>query len=91
MAIDYAQFLSRHDMVWDCFPDTWEDAPFLGNGMLGSMFYRKTPFSLRIDIGHSLVYDHRETGDKHDMLFNRCRLPANRPFCSNIPGYTRKL
>lgn len=70
--VDYAAFLARHDMLFTAFPDKWDEAPFLGNGMLGAMVYRESPAEMRIDLGHSLVYDHREG----EMLFNGCRLPV---------------
>ena len=35
--IDWASFLSRHDLVWDRMPDDYFNAPFLGNGLLGAM------------------------------------------------------
>lgn len=33
--IDWETFLSRHDLVWDKTPDSYFNAPFLGNGLLG--------------------------------------------------------
>ena len=35
--IDWKDFLSRHDMLWKRLPANWQEAPWTGNGMLGSM------------------------------------------------------
>ena len=32
--VDWASFLSRHDLVWKRMPTAWHDAPFMGNGRL---------------------------------------------------------
>ncbi len=35
--INWASFLARHDMVWTKLPRNWREAPWTGNGMIGSM------------------------------------------------------
>lgn len=82
--IDYMQFLSKQDLIWDQLPSSkqWDGAPFLGNGILGTMLYGEDR-CLQLEMGHSLVYDHREMSPdeidrpKHpnDFLYYRCRLP----------------
>jgi alpha-L-fucosidase 2 len=37
--IDWARYLSRHDLVWDRLPDRWEAGAFQGNGQLGAMIF----------------------------------------------------
>ena len=37
--IDWRDFLSRHDLIWEQTPDDYYNAPFLGNGLLGTMLY----------------------------------------------------
>jgi len=57
--VDYEKFLARHDLVWNRMPTVWGEAPFLGNGMLGSMIYQSGPQSLRFDVGRADYYGHR--------------------------------
>jgi hypothetical protein len=58
--VDYEKFLARHDLVWNRMPTVWGQAPFLGNGMLGSMIYQSGPQSLRFDVGRADYYGHRD-------------------------------
>ena len=37
--VDWASFLSRHDLVWKRMPTAWHDAPFMGNGRLALSMY----------------------------------------------------
>lgn len=75
--VNYKEFLARHDLLWDVFPTAWDEAPFLGNGLLGAMIYKMDGNVLRVDMGNSLVCDHRElNADKSNLLFARCRLPV---------------
>lgn len=46
---------------------------FTGNGLLGTMSYMKSNNALRIDIGRTDVYDHRENPES--ALFDKARLP----------------
>ncbi|PCD04205.1 hypothetical protein COC42_07915 [Sphingomonas spermidinifaciens] len=72
--IDWAGFLARHDMIWDRIPQAWDEAPFLGNGMLGAMLYRDADSgAIRVDIGRSDFQDHRKPM-KH-ANFDNARLP----------------
>jgi len=38
-SIDWGTFLARHDLVWDRLPHRWENGPFLGNGLLGTLMH----------------------------------------------------
>lgn len=38
-SVDWPAFMDRHDLIWDRMPDRWETAPFLGNGLVGTMVY----------------------------------------------------
>jgi alpha-L-fucosidase 2 len=62
--IDWAQFLSRHDPVWSELPQRWFDAPFLGNGMLGTLVRQVGDRQVRWDVGRSDVHDHRPISDE---------------------------
>lgn len=46
---------------------------FTGNGLLGTMSYMKSNNTLRIDVGRTDVYDHRENPES--ALFDKARLP----------------
>lgn len=35
--IDWPSFMARHDLVWDRAPTRWENSPFLGNGLVGTI------------------------------------------------------
>jgi alpha-L-fucosidase 2 len=71
----WAEFLSGHDMIWEEIPTNWEDRPFLGNGLMGTMLSKQPErHSLRLDVFRSDVQDHRD--DAHGAPgFSRARLP----------------
>lgn len=58
-SIDWKSFLSKHDLVWDETPDSYFNAPFFGNGKLGTMLYRPGGGMYRLDIGSSEVLEHQ--------------------------------
>lgn len=70
--VDYASFLARHDLVWERTPTNWFEAPFLGNGTMGTMLFQTGPQTLRLEVGRGDAYDHRKAGS---AWHNRCRLP----------------
>ena len=37
--LDWRDFVSGSDLVWQQLPKNWYDGPFLGNGFLGSGIY----------------------------------------------------
>jgi hypothetical protein len=61
LKVNWEDFLSRHDMVWDTMPGDYFEAPFVGNGLLGTIFFKDNslPNTLRFEIGRTDVYDHR--------------------------------
>ena len=56
--IDWRDFLARHDMLWKRLPGNWREAPWTGNGMLGSMFWIEGN-ALRIQAFRGDVQAHR--------------------------------
>jgi len=72
--IDWASFLARHDLVWTRLPTEWYEAPFLGNGLLGTQIRRKSDTSIRFDIGRSDVQERRPLSEG-GAIFARSRLP----------------
>ena len=71
--VDWKSFLARHDLVWDRTPDDYFTAPFLGNGLLGAMFYCWNDGEFRLDIGRTDVVEHRRS-DARSIVDNG-RLP----------------
>ena len=56
--IHWPTFLARHDMLWKRLPGNWREAPWTGNGMLGSMFWIEGN-ALRIQAFRGDVQAHR--------------------------------
>lgn len=73
--VDWAKFLSRHDLKWTRLSTDWYSGAFIGNGELGAMIYQENENSLRWDIGRSDVTDHREY---HDVEWGKGRLPIGK-------------
>lgn len=70
--IDWKNFMSQQDMIWTRLPKTWYEAPFMGNGSMGTYICKEPgKNAIRVDIGNSMVHDHR-TDDK--SIYGRCRL-----------------
>jgi alpha-L-fucosidase 2 len=56
----WSDFLAEQDLIWKRPPRYWFDAPFLGNGRIGTMLYQPPGTNvLRLDVHHSEVQDHR--------------------------------
>ena len=72
--VDWESFLARHDFVWRRMPQVWHEAPFLGNGMMGTLIRQDGEQSVRFDVGHCGVQDHRDDSFGNPLL-SRCRLP----------------
>lgn len=70
--IDWKTFMSKQDMVWNRLPQTWYEAPFMGNGSMGTYICKEPEKNaIRIDVNNSMVHDHRKD-DK--SIYGRCRL-----------------
>ena len=72
--IDWKDFLSRHDLVWNQVPTGYFDSPFVGNGLLGAKLYKPVGGLLRLDIGSSEVVERRDT--EANSLVDNGRLPV---------------
>lgn len=61
LKVNWPEFLSRHDMLWDTMPGDYFEAPFVGNGLMGTIVFKDNllPNTLRFEIGRTDVYDHR--------------------------------
>ena len=78
-SVDYKDFLSQHDMIWDRVPNRWEVAPYSGNGNIGFLFYQgdeEKKNVISIHTGRHDYYDHREAHEgRQNLWIYRCRLP----------------
>lgn len=70
--IDWSDFLSRHEMVWERLPGNWREAPWTGNGLLGAMIWKEGD-SLRLQVFRGDVQSHRSMTQGHSG-FTRSRL-----------------
>ena len=70
--IDWKTFMSGQDMIWNRLPQTWYEAPFMGNGSMGTYICKEPEKNaIRVDVNNSMVHDHRED-DKG--IYGRSRL-----------------
>lgn len=69
--IDWQEFMGRHDMIWEKMPRQWYEAPFLGNGMMGTMVRQTGDRVMRFDVGRGDVQNHRRGSD----IYGISRLP----------------
>jgi len=56
--IPWPECLARHDMLWKRLPRNWREAPWTGNGMLGSMYWQQGN-ALRMQVFRGDVQAHR--------------------------------
>ena len=62
--INWPEFMSRQDMVWEKLPEYWYESAYLGNGRLGLMIYKEPGKNyLRLETGNCDVHDHRVQRD----------------------------
>lgn len=74
--VDWPAFLARQDLVWDRPPQAWEEAPFMGNGLLGTMFWHEPDTNyFRLQMGRTDVQEHRTDPPDEHPSFARSRLP----------------
>ena len=66
--IDWPQFMSQQDMIWEKLPEYWYDSAFLGNGKLGLMIYKEPGENyIRLETGNCDVHDHRAKRDSESL------------------------
>jgi alpha-L-fucosidase 2 len=85
VAVDWASFLSRSDLVWTSMPTSWNDAPFIGNGLIGTYLSQESTTSLNFEISRTDVFDHRNVDYSQNpgsggsnLMFYEGRLPNGR-------------
>ncbi|MBL7969760.1 MAG: hypothetical protein JNK09_22350 [Prolixibacteraceae bacterium] len=67
--IDWPDFLSQHDMIWEELPLQWNEGAYTGNGQVGMMIYA-TMKDNRIDfhLGRQDVTDHRKAPNQKTSM-----------------------
>lgn len=76
--VDWSAFIEKQNIAWDELPKRWLDAPFLGNGMMGTMVFQTGEQTVRWQVGRGDVQDHRPFGDERfrgGAMYLRNRLP----------------
>lgn len=85
--INWSEFISRHNLVWDELPLQWNEGAFTGNGMLGMMVYvSEKDSAIVFNLGRTDVTDHRKAPNRKTSIgekgatvtFDFCRLPVGK-------------
>ncbi len=88
--VHWPSFLGRNDMLWSQLPTNWDNAPFVGNGTLGTIFwYNQNKAKWHFEISRGDLYDHRNATNGFSGLHAQCRLP-NGHFELGFAGKTAK-
>ncbi|MDP4275073.1 MAG: hypothetical protein Q8907_12410 [Bacteroidota bacterium] len=76
LQVNWPEYLSKHDLVWNRIPENYYEGAYVGNGLLGTILYRDNlkENTIRFEIGRCDVYDHRSIASGFDP-FSRVRLP----------------
>jgi alpha-L-fucosidase 2 len=69
---DWREFIGQQDLIWKKPPTGYGQAPFLGDGKLGSVVYAEGN-TVRFTVQHAHVQDHRQ---QNGTQFGVCRLPV---------------
>lgn len=58
--VSWPDFMSKQDLTWGKLPQAWDEAPFMGNGTLGTYICREPGTNtIRIEVCNSFVHDYR--------------------------------
>ncbi len=87
--IDWPKFLAKHDLLWNTLPKSYFEGAFVGNGVLGAIFFKdgQSPNTLRFEIGRTDVYDHRSP--ETPIVHGRERLPIGQLLLSPAGKITK--
>lgn len=69
--INWPDFLSRSDLIWIQMPTGWTDGAFIGNGIIGTIFWQ-VDNSMYFEISRTDAYDHR---NGTSIYTSRYRMP----------------
>ena len=73
--VDWPQFMSKQDMVWETLPEYWYESAYMGNGMLGLMIYKEPGHS----VGNRKLCSTRPSEGQERLVQHRTS--ADRTFC----------
>ena len=82
--------IKNANLKWENLPECWEDAPYIGNGKIGTIFWRDTNKNLFFEMGRSDYYDHRNSNYSLLHRDNRLKLGNfslsldNKPISGNL-------
>lgn len=80
-SIDWPSFLQKQDMIWTKMPLNYYEGPYVGNGLLGTVFFKDTILSntIAFEVGRTDVYDHRTAEQIKDKYpWPKVRLPIGK-------------
>ena len=86
--VDWPTYISQQDLHFKRVPQLWDEAPFVGNGVMGSMVFQTSEKQLTIQIGRGDVQEHRMASGiaaVGDVLPDSSRLPVGH-FTLNTQG-----
>lgn len=77
--VNWKEFMSQHDMYWDTIPPDYYSGAIMGNGLLGTNFYKSTQ-GYQLNIGRVDVTERRgelpnDAYVKVGNLYDNARLP----------------
>ncbi|MDF7808798.1 hypothetical protein P4E94_15220 [Pontiellaceae bacterium B12219] len=79
VSVDWPEYIGQQDLVFKKVPQLWDEAPFIGNGVMGSMIFQTSEKQLTIQIGRGDVQEHRTVSGKNatgEVLPDSSRLPV---------------
>lgn len=77
--VNWPAYMAQQDLHWNAVPQLWDEAPFVGNGVMGSMIFQSSENQLTIQIGRGDVQEHRTAsgmGSTGEVLPDSSRLPV---------------
>jgi hypothetical protein len=79
--INWEKLLTSQDLVWTKMPLNYYEGPYVGNGLMGTVFFKDTVLanSIVFEIGRVDVYDHRTAEQIKDKYpWPKVRLPIGK-------------
>ncbi|GHV11495.1 hypothetical protein FACS1894162_6990 [Bacteroidia bacterium] len=76
--IDWQKFLAGQNLIWDSIPANYYAGSIMGNGLLGTNFYKLSDNNYRLDVGRTDVTEGRNEMDLYkneSQLYTAARLP----------------
>ena len=85
--INWKKLLTSQDLVWTKMPLNYYEGPYVGNGLLGTVFFKDTVLanSIVFEIGRVDIYDHRTAEQIKDKYpWPKVRLPIGKLVLTTI-------